>query len=82
VDALDVARLKPVDPHQLLRDLVLKYGLPKDAVRIVPEPRTLVIEIGPFPSPERAQAFAKEHRLDTINLLMSAPFRWLKVVEK
>jgi len=82
IDAMDMVNLRPVDSHEVLRDLVLRFGLPKDGVRILPEKTDLVIEIGPFASLERAQAYAKANRLDLINVRSSAPFRWPRFVEK
>lgn len=76
IDAMDPQTLRPVDPTAVLKELVSRYGLPAAHVDVRREDSDVVIEIGPFASRERAEAYAKANKLDLITLFLSAPFRW------
>lgn len=82
IDAMDAQTLKPVEPAAVLKELLARYGLPAEYVFVRRDGPALVIEVGPFPSRERAQAYARENKLDLITLNMSAPFRWPQFTER
>jgi hypothetical protein len=77
---LDPATQKPVDPSQVMAILQRDYGLQPAQVVMRPSGDQLVLEVGPFPSEEKARAYHRDAGLEMIQLHMHDPFRWPEYV--
>jgi hypothetical protein len=74
LDQVHPATQRAISPSQLRSDLMGDFSVPAGNLRIRTEGGRLIVEIGPFKSPESARAWLQREGLDMAHLYGSDPF--------
>jgi hypothetical protein len=80
LDQVHPATQKALDPAKVRTDLVRDYRLRSQNLRIREGDRSLLLEVGPFRTEQRARDFLRDSGLDMAHLYGADPFLGARIV--
>jgi hypothetical protein len=80
VPLVDPASRQKADPERIRRQLMHEFPIKSQHLQIHEEGAHLVLEIGPFTSEQKADAFRRSTGLELAHINMQDPFRWVDIV--